>query len=93
MASVSPIVRDGEAARDFYADALGLTFEGGEGDYVFTEHLDGVKHFGLWPPSDAAQACSGSSPWPAGAPIPRPASSSRWGLEDDDDRRRRPACA
>ncbi len=49
VSSVSPIVRDGESGRRFYADALGLAFEGGEGDYVFTEHLDGVKHFGLWP--------------------------------------------
>ncbi len=71
VASVSPIVQDGEAARRFYADALGLTFEGGEGDYVFTESLDGVKHFGLWPLSEAAQACFGSSSWPADIPVPQ----------------------
>ena len=71
VASVSPIVQDGAAARRFYADALGLTFEGGEGDYVFTESLDGVKHFGLWPLSDAAQACFGSSSWPADIPVPQ----------------------
>ncbi len=63
--------KDGEAARRFYADALGLTFEGGEGDYVFTESLDGVKHFGLWPLSEAAQACFGSSSWPADIPVPQ----------------------
>jgi catechol 2,3-dioxygenase-like lactoylglutathione lyase family enzyme len=47
VASVSPIVRDSEASRAFYGDALGLSFEGGEGDYVFTERLGGVKHFGM----------------------------------------------
>ena len=50
VASVSPIVRDGEAAREFYADALGLPFVGGEGDHVFTEHLDGVEHLGAVTP-------------------------------------------
>jgi hypothetical protein len=32
VAGVSPIVRDSGAARAFYRDALGLSFEGGEGD-------------------------------------------------------------
>jgi catechol 2,3-dioxygenase-like lactoylglutathione lyase family enzyme len=47
VASVAPIVRDTDAAHRFYKEALGLSFEGGEGDYVFTEHLEGTKHFGL----------------------------------------------
>jgi catechol 2,3-dioxygenase-like lactoylglutathione lyase family enzyme len=53
VASVAPIVRDVEAARAFYQDALGLSFEGGEGDYVFTQKLAGTKHFGLWPLAEA----------------------------------------
>jgi hypothetical protein len=53
VASVSPIVRDPTAAGAFYKDALGLLFEGGKGDYAFTEQLRGVKHFGLWPPAEA----------------------------------------
>ena len=34
VTSVAPIVRDAEAARFFYRDALGLSFEGEEGDYI-----------------------------------------------------------
>jgi catechol 2,3-dioxygenase-like lactoylglutathione lyase family enzyme len=71
IASVAPIVRDTVAARAFYADALGLSFEGGEGDYVFTHKLAGAKHFGLWPLSQAATACFGTSQWPDGLPVPQ----------------------
>ena len=71
VSSMSPIVRDAAAAREFYGNALGVTFEGGEGDYVFTQQLDGVKHFGLWPLADAAQACFGTDEWPADIPVPQ----------------------
>src|SRR6266571_1372577 len=71
VASVAPIVRDTKAARAFYADALGLSFEGGEGDYLFTQELDGTKHFGLWPLSEAATACFGTTEWPSGIPVPQ----------------------
>ena len=70
VASVSAIVRDVPAAHRFYRDGLGLTFEGGEGDYVFTERLPGVKHFGLWPLRDAALACFGTDEWPSELPVP-----------------------
>jgi catechol 2,3-dioxygenase-like lactoylglutathione lyase family enzyme len=39
VASVAPIVRDVDAARAFYQDALGLSLEGADGDYRFTHHL------------------------------------------------------
>jgi catechol 2,3-dioxygenase-like lactoylglutathione lyase family enzyme len=71
VTSVAPIVRDTEASRSFYAEALGLTFEGQDGDYVFTHDLEGTKHFGLWPLSEAANACFGTTEWPAGTPIPQ----------------------
>ena len=71
VASFSPIVRDPARARSFYADTLGLSFEGGEGDYVFTEKLGGVKHLGLWPLAEAAQACFDSPDWPADVPVPQ----------------------
>jgi hypothetical protein len=41
VASVSVILRTEGAARVLYRDALQLPFEGGEGDYVFTEKLRG----------------------------------------------------
>ena len=73
IASVAPIVRDAKAARAFYTDALGLSFEGGagEGDYLFTQKLDGTKHFGLWPLSEAATACFGTTEWPSEIPVPQ----------------------
>jgi catechol 2,3-dioxygenase-like lactoylglutathione lyase family enzyme len=71
VTSIAPIVRDVEASRSFYVDALGLDFEGQEGDYVFTHELEGTKHFGLWPLSEAAHACFGSTEWPAEIPTPQ----------------------
>ena len=71
VASVSPIVRDPDTSRAFYGDALGLSVEGGEGDYVFTERLGGGKHFGVWPLAEAAQACFGTSEWPGDVPVPQ----------------------
>jgi hypothetical protein len=40
-------------------------------DYIFSEQIEGSKHFGVWPLSDAAQACFGSKEWPADRPIPQ----------------------
>ena len=71
LTSIAPIVRDAEDSRAFYADALGLRFEGQEGDYVFTHELEGAKHFGLWPLSEAANACFGTTEWPAEIPAPQ----------------------
>ena len=71
VTSFAPIVRDAEASRSFYRDALGLLFEGEEGDYIFTHELEGVKHFGLWPLSEAANACFGTTEWPADIPVPQ----------------------
>jgi catechol 2,3-dioxygenase-like lactoylglutathione lyase family enzyme len=71
VASVSPIVRNPTAAGAFYKDALGLLLEGGEGDYAFTEQLGGVKHFGLWPLAEAANACFGTTEWPTGIDAPQ----------------------
>ena len=50
---------------------MGLSFEGEEGDYRFTHKLEGTKHFGLWPLSEAANACFGTTEWPADIPVPQ----------------------
>jgi catechol 2,3-dioxygenase-like lactoylglutathione lyase family enzyme len=52
-------VRDADASRSFYRDALGLSYESEDGDYVFTHKLEGTKHFGLRPLSETAHACFG----------------------------------
>ena len=33
--------------------------------------MPGVKHLGLWPLSEAAQACFGTPEWPADVPTPQ----------------------
>ena len=71
VASVSVIVRSGGEAARLYRDALGVPFEGGQGDYVFTEKLLGVKHFGLWPLHEAARSCFGLDEWPKEVPVPQ----------------------
>jgi catechol 2,3-dioxygenase-like lactoylglutathione lyase family enzyme len=71
VASIAPIVRDIPTSRAFYRDALGLSFEGGDGDYIYSEQLDGTKHFGLWPLSEAATACFGTTEWPAAFAVPQ----------------------
>ncbi len=71
VTSITPIVRDPEVSRSFYVDGLGLSFEGQDGDYVFTHELEGAKHFGLWPLSEAANACFGTTEWPAEVPVPQ----------------------
>ena len=71
MTSVAPIVRDVDAARSFYRDALGLPSRGKGGDYAFTHELEGSNTSGSWPLSEAALACFGTDLWPADVPIPQ----------------------
>jgi catechol 2,3-dioxygenase-like lactoylglutathione lyase family enzyme len=80
VSGFGPIVRDIKAGRTFYGDALGIAFEGGEGQgYAYTEQLEGVKHLGLWPLSAAAEACFGTSEWPSD--IPQPQATIEFDLE------------
>ena len=39
--------------------------------FAATGELDGVKHFGLWPLSEAATACFGTPEWPSEIPVPQ----------------------
>ena len=71
VAGYGPIVRDYEANRKLYSTALRLPFDEGPGGYLSTEKLDGVKHFGLWPLSEAARSCFGTDVWPTDLPIPQ----------------------
>lgn len=80
VASFSPIVEDITSARRFYGQELSIDFEGGEEDYAFTEQLDGVKHLGLWPLAQAADACFGTPSWPAD--LPRPQASIEFEVAD-----------
>jgi len=68
VAGVAAIVPDLPASRRLFADVLGLPLEGD--DYPATDAVVGIKHFGLWPLSGAAQSCFGSDTWPADVPVP-----------------------
>jgi catechol 2,3-dioxygenase-like lactoylglutathione lyase family enzyme len=72
MASCAVITPDPQASRALFIDGLGLTLETSAGDdYAHSEHIDGVKHFGVWPLDQAAQACFGTRHWPTDRPLPQ----------------------
>src|SRR5262249_31387780 len=56
-----------------YVETLGLPLQPPEpnDEYVFTDKLDGSKHFGVWPLAQAAQACFGTSDWPKDRVVPQ----------------------
>jgi catechol 2,3-dioxygenase-like lactoylglutathione lyase family enzyme len=72
VASIAVIVADPPQSRQLYMDALGLPLEGeGVEGYYHSEQIEGTKHFGVWPLTQAAHACFGTSEWPANRPIPQ----------------------
>jgi catechol 2,3-dioxygenase-like lactoylglutathione lyase family enzyme len=71
ITNVAVITPDPSASRRLYVDALGLPLTA-EGDgYLHSEDIDGSKSFGLWPLTEAAQACFGTPDWPADRPVPQ----------------------
>ena len=71
VAGFGPLVKDAAASNAFYVDALGLPLEQqGSGGYYHSEKLDGVRHFALWPLSEAARSCFGADAWPPNVPEP-----------------------
>jgi Glyoxalase/Bleomycin resistance protein/Dioxygenase superfamily len=71
VAGFGPIVPDQQASEKLYVQTMAMEFEKGPGGYLHTENVDGVKHFALWPLSQAAQSCFGRESWPADLPIPQ----------------------
>jgi catechol 2,3-dioxygenase-like lactoylglutathione lyase family enzyme len=83
VAGVSPIVKDRDASLRFYKDALGLPLNvDAEYDYVAMSDFDGLKHLGLWRLSEAAEACFGTTEWPAD--IPEPQATVEFDVDDVD---------
>jgi catechol 2,3-dioxygenase-like lactoylglutathione lyase family enzyme len=70
VAGFGPISKDVPAARRLYRDALGLSFKE-DGDYLHTEDVAGVKHLAVWPLSQAAESCFGTTAWPQDLPTPQ----------------------
>ena len=72
VSSVAVVSADPPASRKLFVDALGLPLEPHPGDdYYFSEKVEGVKHFGVWPLSQAAEACFGTKDWPADRVVPQ----------------------
>ena len=71
VAGFGPIITNQKASESLYIDSLGLSFTREEGDYLHTQKINGVKHFALWPLSQAAESCFGRKEWPTDIPVPQ----------------------
>ncbi|MGH8219676.1 MAG: VOC family protein [Steroidobacteraceae bacterium] len=72
IASMAVVTADPKASRKLYVDALGLPLQSQGGDeYYHSETIAGSKHFGVWPLTQAAQACFGRPDWPVDRPTPQ----------------------
>jgi catechol 2,3-dioxygenase-like lactoylglutathione lyase family enzyme len=82
ITSVAVIAGDPSQSHKLFIDALGLPLEG-EGDaYRSSGNIDGSKHFGVWPLSQAAEACFGTPEWPVGRVVPQ--ASIEFEVEDEE---------
>lgn len=71
VAGFGPIVRDCDASQKLYKAGFGIPFKEGQGGYLHTDAVPGVKHFALWPLSQAAESCFGTESWPDELPVPQ----------------------
>ena len=71
IVSTAVIAADPPQSRKLFIDALGLPLEGEGNGYYSSEHVPGSKHFGVWPLTEAAQACFGTAEWPADRVVPQ----------------------
>lgn len=71
LSTVAVIAPDPSHSRELYIDALGLPLIGHPSDYQHSEQIGGCKSFGIWPLSQAAEACFGTPEWPAERTVPQ----------------------
>jgi catechol 2,3-dioxygenase-like lactoylglutathione lyase family enzyme len=72
IASVAVVTPDPPESRKLYVDALGLPLKAAEGsEYYSSGEVGGSNHFGVWPLSEAAQACFGTEEWPSDRTVPQ----------------------
>jgi catechol 2,3-dioxygenase-like lactoylglutathione lyase family enzyme len=71
LSTVAVIAPDPAASRKLYVDALGLPLESHGDDYYHSEQIAGCKSLGIWPLSQAAEACFGTAQWPVERPVPQ----------------------
>jgi catechol 2,3-dioxygenase-like lactoylglutathione lyase family enzyme len=79
ISSFAPIVTDRAATKRLYVDTFGLELEDADG-YLHSESVGGVKHFGLWPLEQAAEACFGTKEWPSN--VSQPQASIEFEVDD-----------
>ena len=73
VTGIALITTEGRTTRDLLRKSFGLPLDGqtAEDEYVFTDKIEGCKHFGVWPLSQAAEACFGTAKWPRDRPTPQ----------------------
>ena len=71
IAGFGPIVRDVQASKKLYSNVLALPLKDAGDDYFNTNELEGVKEFALWPLSQAAESCFGTTEWPSDVAVPQ----------------------
>ncbi len=75
IAGFAVITSDVTSDRRLLVDTFGLPLrppDSVEGsDYLYSEEIPGAKHFGVWPLTEAAQACFGRPTWPDTHPVPQ----------------------
>ncbi|MCZ4551049.1 VOC family protein [Gordonia rubripertincta] len=71
ITSVVVITSDLQASRGLFMGALGLPLVPRDREYYASDDVGGCKHFGVWPISQAAEACFGTDTWPDDVPVPQ----------------------
>lgn len=73
ISSMAIVSSDAAANEKLFLRTLGLPLERHPTDttYLFSEKIEGAKHFGVWPLVEAAKACFGSDRWPSDKPQPQ----------------------
>jgi len=71
IASVAVVTADPPQSRKLFMDAIGLPLEGEGNGYYSSGSIPGSNHFGVWPLSEAAEACFGTPQWPADRVVPQ----------------------
>jgi len=70
IAGFGPITSNVAESRRLYEDTLGIRFKVEEGEYRHTEEVKGANTFAVWPLTQAAESCFGTSEWPADTTVP-----------------------
>jgi len=73
IAGFGPVVTKQEENESLFKNILRLPLEtiDGYGGYLYSQHIQGVKHFALWPLDKAATSCFGTPDWPEDLPVPQ----------------------